>query len=201
MNKKQTLSLNFFIKLAKKYESINFFARFSLGLFEYLTNLVGHIPSHTIRDTFYRELIKVKLPKSSVIFCRCKFFQPWTVNIGNNTFIGNDAFLDGRKGLYIGSNVNIAAEARIYTMEHDINSPTFEGTGNPVHINDWVYIGARVTILPGVTVGEGAVIASGAVVTKDVEPWTMVGGIPAKFIKNRKKVKYQLDTSERGFFM
>lgn len=84
-------------------------------------------------------------------------------------------------------------------MEHDINSSTFEGTGNPVYINDGVYIGARVTILPGVTVVEGAVIASGAVVTKDVEPWTMVGGVPAKFIKNRKNSK--LDTSKRGFFM
>jgi len=201
MNKKQKVPSGFFINLARKYEFINFLARFFLGFYLYLADFTGHIPSHTIRDAMYRNLFGVKLPKSSVIFRRCKFFQPWTVNIGKNTFIGNDAFLDGRESVYIGDNVNIASEVRIYTMEHDIESDTFEGTGGPVHIHDRVYIGARVTILPGVKVGEGAVVASGAVVTRDVEPWTMVGGIPAKFIKNRKKVNYQLDTSKRGFFM
>ena len=75
----------------------------------------------------------------------------------------------------------------MYTMEHDIDSPDFEELGAPVVIEDNVVIGTRVTILPGVTVGKGAVIASGAVVTKDVPPYTVVGGIPAVFIKNRSK--------------
>ena len=108
--------------------------------------------------------------------------------------------MDGRFDLNIGNNVNIAGEVRIYTLEHDIASPTFAGSGGPVTIQDWVYIGTRVTILPGVTIGEGAVIASGAVVTKDVAPWTMVGGVPAKFIKNRPVVKYTLDTKSRAYF-
>lgn len=69
-----------------------------------------------------------------------------------------------------------------------------------MHIENWVYIGTRVIILPGVKIGEGAVVASGAVVTKNVEPWTMVGGVPAKFIKNRPVVKYKLDTAHRAFF-
>jgi len=108
--------------------------------------------------------------------------------------------LDGRLGLNIGNNVNIAGEVRIYTMEHDINSQTFGGSGGPVVIHDWAYIGTRVTILPGITIGEGAVVASGAVVTKDVAPWTMVGGIPAKFIRNRPTVKYTLNTKSRAYF-
>jgi maltose O-acetyltransferase len=85
-------------------------------------------------------------------------------------------------------------------MEHDINSQTFGGSGGPVVIHDWAYIGTRVTILPGITIGEGAVVASGAVVTKDVAPWTMVGGIPAKFIRNRPTVKYTLNTKSRAYF-
>jgi acetyltransferase-like isoleucine patch superfamily enzyme len=163
-------------------------------------NLSGKIPCHTIRLTLLRSLFKVKFPKDSVIYCGCRFFHPWGVHIGHHSIVGNDAFLDGRFDLTIGNNVNIAGEVRIYTLEHDIASPTFGGSGGPVTIQDWVYIGTRVTILPGVKIGEGAVIASGAVVTKDVAPWTLVGGVPAKFIKNRPVVKYTLDTKNRAYF-
>lgn len=89
---------------------------------------------------------------------------------------------------------------RIFTMEHDVTSPTFAGVGDAVHIHDWVYIGTRVTVLPGVTIGEGAVVASGAVVTKDVQPWVVVGGIPATFIKNRPVVHYTLPTEKKLLF-
>ena len=122
------------------------------------------------------------------------------MTIGHNSIVGDNGFLDGRFGLHIGNNVNIAGEVRIYTLEHDISSPTFGGSGGPIRIDDWVYIGTRVTILPGVTIGEGAVIASGAVVTKDVTPWTMVGGVPARFIKGRPIVKYTLDTEHKAYF-
>jgi maltose O-acetyltransferase len=121
------------------------------------------------------------------------------VSIGHNTIIGNDAFLDGRMThflrykkehgypLTIGNNVSIAGEVRIYTMEHDIDSPTFEEVGAPVVIEDYVVIGTRVTILPGVHIYKGAVIASGAVVTRDVGEYEVVGGVPAKLIKTRNK--------------
>lgn len=89
--------------------------------------------------------------------------------------------------LVIGNNVSIAGEVRIYTMEHDVDDPNFAETGAPVVIDDYVVIGTRVTILPGVHIGKGAAIATGAVVTKDVEPYTLVGGVPAKFIRNRNK--------------
>jgi maltose O-acetyltransferase len=146
-----------------------------------------------------------------------KFNQPTGVAIGHNTIIGNDAFLDGRfkrawKGseskaafylkellaptshpLKIGNNVSIAGEVRIYTMEHDVDSPTFEEVGAPVIIDDYVVIGTRVTILPGVHIGRGAVIASGAVVTHDIEPFSVVGGVPAKEIKKRNQdLRYTL---------
>ena len=72
-------------------------------------------------------------------------------------------------------------------MEHNIDSPDFTESDGAVLIDDYVVMGTRATILPGVHIGKGAVIASGAVVTKDVEPYTVVGGVPAQFIKERAK--------------
>lgn len=180
--------------------SFNSFYMFLNNFKLFLATLTGHIPSHMLRNMLYRKFFKVNIPEDSIIYWKCTFFEPVGVKIGHNSIIGNNAFLDGRYGIYIGNNVNISAEVRIFTVEHDIEDSNFKSVGNPVFIEDLVYIGARVTILPGVKIGKGAVIASGAVVTKNVETWTMVGGVPAKFIKNRPKVKYTLDTSKKMFF-
>ena len=164
-------------------------------------NFIGRIPSHIVRNGFYRKAFKMRLPKTSIVYGSCRFFAPWKIQIGDNSVIGDHCFLDGRSGLEIGNNVNISGYVHIYTLEHDISSPTFGGTGGPVFIRDQTYIATRATILPGVTIGEGAVVACGAVVTKNVEAWTMVGGVPAKFIKRRPEVRYRLDTDDRGLFI
>lgn len=95
--------------------------------------------------------------------------------------------------LTIGNNVSIAGEVRIYTMQHDIDDPDFREVGGAVVIDDYVVIGTRVTMLPGVHIGKGAVVASGAVVTRDVAPYAVVGGVPAQVIRNRSKdLRYTL---------
>jgi acetyltransferase-like isoleucine patch superfamily enzyme len=102
--------------------------------------------------------------------------------------------LDGRDSIRIGDHVELASEVMIYNSEHDVHSETFEAISEPVVIGDYVFIGPRSIILPGVTVGDGAIVGAGAVVTKDVEPFTIVGGVPAKIIGKRKltKPKYRL---------
>jgi putative colanic acid biosynthesis acetyltransferase WcaF len=163
----------------------------------YLLTNVGYIPWHFIRNFWYRRA-GVKLASTSSLHWRARFFAPEGLVIGEHCTLGNDGFYDGRSGITIGDCVNIAAEVRIYTKEHDIDSPDFAERGGPVVIEDYAYIGTRVTILPGLKIGKGAVVASGAVVTKDVPPYMLVGGVPAKVIRERSHdLRYKLGYAKR----
>ena len=107
--------------------------------------------------------------------------------IGDNTVINRFTYLDGRVALTIGNNVNVSHYTLIQTLTHDPQNRDFLCLERPVVIHDHVWIGARAIICPGVTIGEGAVVAAGAVVTQDVEPYTIVGGNPARYIKDRTR--------------
>jgi acetyltransferase-like isoleucine patch superfamily enzyme len=154
-----------------------------LGLF--LINLTGSVPSHHFRRFVYRYLYHVRIGRSSIIHWKARFFGPAGVQIGEYCNLGNDIFLDGRRGLTIGNRVATGAEVMIYTLQHDIDSPIFDVAGGPVIIEDYVYLGPRTIILPNVKIGYGAVVAAGAVVTSDVAPFAVVGGVPAKFLRER----------------
>ena len=116
--------------------------------------------------------------------------NPKGIAVNDGVSIGPRVLLDGRKGLIIGKNVVIAYEAIIWTLNHDYNDIYFAGKGSSVTIGDYAWICCRSIILPGITIGEGAVVASGAIVTKDVPPYTIVGGTPAKIIGYREKKAY-----------
>ena len=158
---------------------------------------VGHVPSHRVRNACYRAA-GMTLPESSSIHWRAEFYAPELIVVGKHVIVGDTAFLDGRSGLTIGDNVNVGSHVSIYTREHDVNSPTFAETGGPVVIGDRAWVSSHSVVLPGVTIGEGAVVAAGAIVTKDVEPYTIVGGNPAKQIGTRTQdLTYELGYAKR----
>jgi maltose O-acetyltransferase len=164
------------------------------GLYLLLAFLTGRIPIHTFRLLMYRTVFRMRIGHRTAFHWRARFYQPSGISIGNHTIIGYDCFMDGRYGITIGNNVNIAGEVAMFTAQHDADAPDFGMVGGPIVIEDNAYIGTRVTILPGVTIGEGAVVATGAVVVKNVNPYTMVGGVPAKYIKDRNRdIDYRLD--------
>lgn len=146
---------------------------------------VGNIPSHLVRLFVYR-LFGIKIGKDSRIHMWVNFFNPKNIEIGEGTIIGDRAFLDGRARLVIGNHVDIASQVLIYNSQHEINSEDFHAIEKEVVIEDYVFIGPRVIILPGVKIGKGAVVGAGAVVAKDVPPFTIVGGVPAQKIGERK---------------
>lgn len=153
-------------------------------------SFVTLVPLHWFRRLFFR-LAGVKLTASSTLHIGARFYHPSGVSIGHDTIIGDHAVLDGRAPLSIGNHVDIASEVMIYNSEHDINAPDFGPIEEPVRIEDYVFIGPRAIILPGVTLGRGAVVGAGAVVTKSVDAGAIVGGVPAKVIGERQLKDYQ----------
>lgn len=163
----------------------NWFLDFELMLLRF----VGHIPSRRFRRFCYR-LAGVKIGSGSTIHMWCNFFQPKGITIGEDTIVGDHAFLDGRAPLKIGNHVSIASQVLIYNSEHNVHREDMEVVEEPVTIEDYVFIGPRAIILPGIKIGKGAVVAAAAVVTHDVPPGKVVGGVPAREIGERRIKDY-----------
>lgn len=174
-------------KITARFES--YFLDFGLMLLHMTT----WIPLHSVRNLIWR-LAGVKLGKHSTLHTGVRVFDPRQIKIGEGSIIGFSSFIDGRAQVTIGNHVDIASEVMIYSSEHDLSSPEFVAVSAPVKIGNYVFIGPRAIILPGVTVGDLAVVGAGAVVTKDVEPGSIVGGVPAKVIGERplKNPNYRL---------
>lgn len=162
-------------------------------------HVVGSIPSHHVRRFFYR-LSGIRIGKGSTIHMGARFYETQKIKIGNDTIIGEGVVLDGRDAITIGDHVAIATDVMIYNAEHDLDSLYFDPKHEPVVINDYVFIGPRAIILPGVTIGKGAVVGAGAVVTKNVDDYSVVGGVPAKEIKKRPIVELSYKIGRASWF-
>ena len=168
-------------------------AAFAQGYSRYMDIEVGKIPSHCIRKWIYRHIFHVNLDKTAVVYYGAEIRCHRKLSIGKGSIIGDKAILDARNGLTIGRNVTLSSNVSIYTEQHDHRDPDFlciSTTGvKPctVKIDDHVWLGPNVIVLPGVHIGEGAVVGAGAVVTKDIPPYTVNVGIPARTVGERPK--------------
>jgi len=167
--------------------------RYLSSLIDYIGLLLGYIPVHFIRIFYYKHILGVKIGKSTHIHRGCQI-RKGTIVIGDNVIVGENAILDGRCGLVIEDNVNISSNVSIYTLQHDYNSPSFDAVGGNVIIKKNSWISANSVILPGVTINEGAVVAAMCLVNKDIEEFTLVGGVPAKVLRKRNRdLDYKLN--------
>lgn len=119
-------------------------------------------------------------------FGSTKIFRPWALKIGKYVTIGPRVHLYNLNNIIIGDNTVISQDAYLSGGTHDYSKSNLPLLRKDIIIGDNVWIGAGAFVSPGVKIGDGAVIGARAVVTKDVEPWTVVAGNPAKFIKKRE---------------
>lgn len=166
---------------------------------------ISTIPSNHIRKLLYRGL-GVSMDKNVTFHFRTELRSPYLLKIGRGTIIGDNVILDARSGLKIGNNVNISSNVSIYTLQHDYRDVYFKCPDSTarkmtVEIDDRVWIGSNVVVLPGVHIGEGCICCAGCVVTKDVKPYTVVAGIPAKKVAERPQdLRYELDGKSCRFY-
>jgi acetyltransferase-like isoleucine patch superfamily enzyme len=164
------------------------------GLLYLCNHIVAEIPIHSLRLAFYRKVMAFEVGSRSFIFTGASFDCRGGFFLGSHSVINERCRLDNRGTLRIGSNVSISSEVCILTADHDPQSAVFEGRNRAVEIEDHVFVGTRALILPGCKIGRGAIVAAGSVVTRNIEPFAIIAGNPAKIIGQRpQNLSYQLD--------
>ena len=164
------------------------------GIYRYFVFKIGRVPFRSFRMFIYKHIFQMNIGKKVMIFKGLEIRGGTKITIGDNTIIGDDCLLDGRGGLSIGKNVNFSSKASVYTEQHLVNDSNFKSEKKPVVIGDRAWISSNSVVLPGVNVREGAILACGGVATKDLNAFTIYGGVPAKAISERNKnISYEFD--------
>jgi len=179
-------------------------SRYLNGFIMYMDVQTGHVPSHHLRKFIYTKIFNAHLGKNVVIYNGCQIRNHSGLFIDKGSIIGDRCVLDARNGIEIGKNVNFSTNVQIWTEQHDHRDPDFKCNSDEsfkVKIGDRAWLGPNTTVLHGVYIGEGAVIAAGAVVTKDVPPFTIYGGIPAREISKRNRnLRYEFQGGHVPFY-
>ena len=131
-------------------------------------------------------LFGARIAPGSRISASAQFWAPWNLSVGAGAAIGENVDCYCVAPITLGAKVNISKYSFLCSAAHDIHDPAGALTAAPIVIEDGAWVFADVFIGPGVTVGQGAVVGARASVFRDVAPWTVVGGNPARFLKNRE---------------
>ena len=149
-----------------------------------LFKLLAGSPLKGVRNQLLR-LFGASVDKDALVYASCKVFAPWNLTLGR-ACIGPQTILYNKAPLVIGDDCVVSQGAYLCTASHDISSKMLPLTTKPITIHSFAWVAADAFVGMGVTIGQGAVVGARAAVFKDVEPWTVVGGNPAKFIKKRE---------------
>jgi putative colanic acid biosynthesis acetyltransferase WcaF len=144
-------------------------------------------PCHRWR-AFLLKCFGAKLGRDVHIYPRARIWAPWNLNSAEKTTIADDAIVYNPEPVTLGSHAIVSQQAYLCGATHDYEDPEFPLIAFPMSIGSYAWVCARATVQPGVHVGEGAVLALGSIASKDLEAWTVYGGIPARKIKARRNI-------------
>lgn len=168
---------------ARKWSNVELLGRvawYLVGpLFRFSPRLLWNWRRHLLRCFGASVASKVQ------VFPSARIFIPWQLSIGEHSSVGFDALIYNLGTVSIGNRVTISQRAHLCAGSHDFRDPTMPLLKLPITIEDDAWVCADAFVGPGVTIGQGAVVGARAVVTKDVPPWTIVAGNPAKKIGTR----------------
>ena len=157
------------------------------GLYLLCNYFITYIPCWTIRKLLYR-MCGMKIGKHSRIMMRTHVTIPWKIAIGENTTVNEFCYLDGRGGLTIGSNVNVALYSMLITGTHDHRVPEFTFYTEPIVVEDDVWLAARSIVLNGSHLERACIISAGSVVMPRTicKKNSIYCGVPAACVKERR---------------
>lgn len=134
---------------------------------------------------FLLRLFGAKIAKTANVYASATIFMPWNLEMKDYACIASGVDCYNAAPITIGFNATVSQRCYLCTATHNISSLRHEQIEKPISIGDRAWVAAEAFIGPGVCIGEGAVVGARAVVFKDVLPWIVVGGNPAKYIKDR----------------
>jgi len=153
--------------------------------------IVDILQNYKLKSKLLKYFFLKNIKTNILIKTGVRWFNGNNIYIDENVFININTYLDDKANISIGKGTWIGQYVKIITATHQLD--TMEETAKPVIIGNYCWIGANVTILPGVKIGDFVIVGAGSVVTKDIPPYVICVGNPAKIIKQRiVKTPYKL---------
>ncbi len=126
-----------------------------------------------------------KVGKGAIVYSSTRIWAPWNLELGDYSCLSHDVDCYCVTKIRLGAHATVSQGSFLCTASHDIGDEHMRLIVAPITVESQAWVCARAFVHPGMTIGEGAVVGACAVVTQNVEPWTVVAGHPAKFVKNR----------------
>ncbi len=167
-----------------------------------LNYVVSRVPSHWFRQAYYRRVCGMKIGRDTSIALDCRFTgdRLHEICIGDRVSIPPGAFFVCGAPITIGDDVVFGHRVALYTSDHDPDDEAFSRRNAPIVIEERAFVASQAIILKGVRLGRGAVVAAGAVVTRDVPPYTIVAGNPARVVREREAREFTYRQTGRPLF-
>ncbi len=143
-------------------------------------------PMHGWRSGVLR-LFGARLGPHCHIYPKARIWAPWNLECADAVGIADGAVIYNAARIRLGSHAVISQDAYLCGATHDIDDPAFPMICKPITVGAFAWVCSRASVGPGVTLGEGAVLGLGGIATRDLEPWTVYGGNPARVLRQRRR--------------